>query len=131
MKSSKLRVFLLAASFFAFSATFAQDTTNKPKPDTSKSPKPDTTKIEAPKGWTKYSNIWGTNESGFTALAGSCRLFNGTFGDPGLFSTGFWWTAASYPGNQAWYRYLDYKNANVFRSHTQKNYGFSIRCVKD
>ena len=64
MKSSKLRLFLLAASFFAFSATFAQDTTNKPKPDTSKSPKPDTTKIEAPKGGgTSGSNVSAVNAS--------------------------------------------------------------------
>ena len=32
MKSIKLKVFFLAASFFAFSATFAQDTSGKPKP---------------------------------------------------------------------------------------------------
>jgi uncharacterized protein (TIGR02145 family) len=88
-------------------------------------------KIEAPKGWTTYSSIWGTNESGFAALAGSCRLSNGTWGDPGLFSTGFWWSATPYQGGQAWYRYLDYKNANIFRSHVLQNYGCSIRCVKD
>ena len=47
MKSIKLKVFFLAASFFALSATFAQDTTNKPTPDTSKAPKPDTTSMKA------------------------------------------------------------------------------------
>jgi hypothetical protein len=45
MKSIKLKVFFLALSFFAFSATFAQDTTSKPKPDTSNKPKPDTSKL--------------------------------------------------------------------------------------
>ena len=38
MKSIKLKVFFLAVSFFAFSTSFAQDTTSKPKPDTTKLP---------------------------------------------------------------------------------------------
>lgn len=93
----------------------------------------DQMKIEAPQGWTQYGNVWGTNESGFTARAGSCRLFDGRTGDPGLFATGFWWSASTYTGtnSEAWYRYLDYKNSNIFRSTCSKNYGFSVRCVKD
>ncbi len=87
-------------------------------------------KIEAPQGWTTYGDVWATNESGFMALAGSCRLFNGTWGSPGLFATGFWWTSTS-ASNDGWYRYLDYKKTNVFRFYAPKNYGFSIRCVKD
>ena len=87
-------------------------------------------KIEAPQGWTTYDDVWSTNESGFSALAGSCRLFNGTWGSPGLFATGFWWSSTS-AGNDAWYRYLDYKKTNVFRFYGSKKYGFSIRCVKD
>jgi len=82
-------------------------------------------------GWTSYAGIWSTNESGFTALGGSCRLYNGTFGYLGLQATGFWWTTSSHSDDEAWYRYLDYKSAGVFRSHCDKNYGCSIRCVKD
>lgn len=92
----------------------------------------DKLKIAAPQGWTSYGAVWATNESGFTALAGGCRLFNSVWGDPGLFSTGFWWSSTENTSNkQAWYRYLDYKNTNVFRFYGSKNYGFSIRCVKD
>lgn len=91
----------------------------------------DKLKIEGPEGWTSYENIWGSNESGFTALAGSCRLADGTFGQPGLFSTGFWWTATPHGDAEAFYRYLDKKNSNVFRSHVSKKYGMSVRCVKD
>lgn len=87
-------------------------------------------KIEAPQGWIKYSTVWATNESGFTALGGGCRLFNGIWGNPGLTATGFWWASTIY-GDQAYYRYLDYKNTNVFRYCGPKTYGFSIRCVKD
>ena len=92
----------------------------------------DKMKIHAPYGWTRYGSIWATNESGFTALAGSCRLFNGIWGDPGTFATGFWWSASQHTSNnQAWYRYLDYKKSNVFRYYGSKNYGMSVRCVKD
>lgn len=88
-------------------------------------------KIKSPEGWSIYESVWNTNESGFTALAGSCRLANGKWGNPGLFCTGFWWTATGHSSDDAFYRYLDYKNANVFRSNTSKQYGMSVRCVKD
>lgn len=82
-------------------------------------------------GWTEYGTVWPTNESGFSALAGGCRMFSGSWGDPGQYHTGFWWSATSQSSDQAWYRHLDYKNANVFRYYGQKTYGFSVRCVKD
>jgi uncharacterized protein (TIGR02145 family) len=91
----------------------------------------DKIKIKEHLGWSAYGNEWPTNESGFTALAGSCRLPSGVFGQPGLKSTGFWWSLSEIQGTDAWYRYLDYKNSNVFRSHDSKSYGFSVRCVKD
>jgi uncharacterized protein (TIGR02145 family) len=81
--------------------------------------------------WAKSTdiyNIFGTNESGFTALGGASRIFNGQWGD--LTHTGFWWTS-SIKENEAWYRGLDYNKANVFRYYGPKNYGFSVRCVKD
>jgi len=88
-------------------------------------------KIQSPQNWTDFEGVWSTNESGFSALAGSCRLHDGSWGDPGLAATGFWWTSGSYSGEESWYRYLDYKNANVFRSHCNSGYGFSVRCVKN
>ena len=91
----------------------------------------DKLKIEGHTGWSAYGDVWATNESGFTALAGSCRLPNADFGQPGLFATGFWWSRSEFQNTEAWYRYLDYKNSNVFRSHESKTYGFSVRCVKD
>jgi uncharacterized protein (TIGR02145 family) len=88
-------------------------------------------RVASPQGWTRYEEVWSTNESGFTALAGGCRLYDGTWGNPGLFATGFWWSSTVLDGTGGWYRYLDYKNANVFRSHISKKYGFSVRCVKN
>ncbi len=90
----------------------------------------DKLKIASTQGWITYENIWSSNSSGFSALAGGCRIFNGIWGDPGLFATGFWWSSTT-KDNHAWYRYLDYKNSNVFRYYGPKTYGFSVRCVKD
>lgn len=88
-------------------------------------------KVKGTTGWRAYGNVWSTNESGFTALSGSCRLPDGKWGDPGLFATGFWWTSTKSAENDAWYRYLDYKEAGIFRSKIFTSYGFSIRCIKD
>ena len=92
-------------------------------------------KLKANDAWTIVEDIkwyvWATNESGFTALAGSCKLQNGKWGSPGIMSTGFWWTASDKNSNAAWYRYLDYKKSEIFRSTVSKNYGMSIRCVKN
>lgn len=82
-------------------------------------------------GWAQYGTVWPSNESGFSALAYGCRMFDGSWGTPGQYSTGFWWTISSQDVNNAWYRYLDYKNPDVFRYYGPKTYGFSVRCVKD
>ncbi len=90
-------------------------------------------KLAGVENWLQYKEVWATNESGFCAQAGNCRLFNGKGGDPiGSGYMGFWWTDTEDSINhQVWYRYLDYKNANVFRFYGPKTYGFSVRCVKD
>jgi len=91
-------------------------------------------KIQAPAGWSRFGTLWPSNSSGFTALAGGCRLGNGTWSNPGLFSTGFWWSS-SYLGNgfsnTSYFRQLDYKKAGIFRFYVDKKYGMSVRCVKD
>ena len=89
-------------------------------------------KMTGQETWSGYQNIWATNESGFSAEAGGCRLFDGRWSTPSGFGyTGFWWTSTEYMSEHAWYRHLDYKNAGIFRSHVIKTYGFSVRCIKD
>jgi uncharacterized protein (TIGR02145 family) len=83
--------------------------------------------------WSNPTNkyeVWGTNESGFSATGDGCVMFNGILGQPGANYEGFWWTSTE-QGNDAWYRYLDYNKPNVFRFYGAVTYGFSIRCVKD
>ncbi|MFM8950262.1 MAG: fibrobacter succinogenes major paralogous domain-containing protein [Bacteroidota bacterium] len=81
--------------------------------------------------WTSFSDVWATNESGFTAKAGGCRMPTGAWGTPGLFATGFWWSSTEKQDGKLWYRHLDYKRSDVFRQYGSSNYGFSIRCVKE
>jgi uncharacterized protein (TIGR02145 family) len=81
--------------------------------------------------WIIRDNVRNTNEYGFSALPGGCRIFNGEWGNPGSKFTGFWWTTTAKDENRIWYRYLDYQYSGIFRFYGQKTYGFSIRCVKD
>lgn len=82
------------------------------------------------RAWKNFTNVWGTNESGFTALPCGCRLFDGRSCFPNTAEQGFWWTATS-SENDAWFRNLDYKSSQIFRYVVNQKYGFAIRCVKD
>lgn len=90
-------------------------------------------KLKKNAGWNLAYNqyeVWGTNESGFSAMGGGAIMDNKIWGNPGTYLTGFWWTNSE-KDNEAWYRYLDYNKSNVFRFYGPKYYCFSIRCVKD
>ena len=91
----------------------------------------DKLKRKGPSGWLTFEGIWGTNESGFDALSGSCRLWDGSWANPGLGSNGYWWTASEKDNTSAYFRNLDYKKSGVFRFYVDKRYGMSVRCVKD
>jgi uncharacterized protein (TIGR02145 family) len=78
----------------------------------------------------KAATLYGTNESGFNAVGTGCMIFFGIPGNPGEYSTAFWWTSTQL-GNFAWYRYIDLEKANIFRYYGPKTYGFSIRCIKN
>lgn len=83
---------------------------------------------EASVGW-PASIIYGSNESGFSALPGGCRLFNGTTGE--ITTSGYWWTSSEKNTSTAWYRNLSSGHKTIFRYYVDKNYGLTVRCVKD
>jgi len=76
-----------------------------------------------------YSNEAATNETGFTALAGGYRIFDGTFSYIG--ENGSWWSATETDINLAlaWHmtRYDSFANRFLYN----KQPGLSVRCVKD
>ncbi|MDD3945408.1 MAG: FISUMP domain-containing protein [Bacteroidales bacterium] len=74
-------------------------------------------------------NTEATNSSGFTALPGGTRVYNGIL--YGIGNYGFWWSSTEYNTNTAWYRLLSYDNSNVNGNYNNKEGGFSVRCVRD
>jgi uncharacterized protein (TIGR02145 family) len=74
-------------------------------------------------------NTGATNSSGFTALPGGLSYSGGGFGD--LAYNAYFWSAAESSSASAWYRYLRYSNALVYRYYYDKAGGLSGRCVKD
>jgi uncharacterized protein (TIGR02145 family) len=67
--------------------------------------------------------------SGFTALPGGRRGFDGSFQYIGRY--GNWWSATEYSLVNAYRRLLYYDDERLYRDYTNKNWGFSIRCLKD
>ena len=76
----------------------------------------------------KSPNTGANNSSGFTALSGGYRFFNGTFFYSGYL--GYWWCSEEYNANNAWFRNLSSSSNSVGRYDYNKNGGFSVRCLR-
>ncbi len=78
-----------------------------------------------------YVNTGATNETGFTALPGGIRNFNGTFESLG--SVGRWWSSTSIEHDPyyVWGESLYFNQVYIYRSMANKKDGRSIRCIKD
>ena len=89
------------------------------------------TKMKSTDFWADYEGKSGngTNESGFSALPGGGRNGDGTFGAIGKY--GYWWSSTENFTFNAWYRDLDYLVGLVGRSTSYKEFGFSVRCLRD
>jgi uncharacterized protein (TIGR02145 family) len=74
-------------------------------------------------------NAGATNSSGFTALSGGLRNFDGVFYYVGKF--GVWWSASDSTADLAWSRGMYHISADAGRSARSKIVGFSIRCLRD
>jgi uncharacterized protein (TIGR02145 family) len=75
-------------------------------------------------------NYGATNETGFTALPGGYRMFDGgAFDDVGAY--GSWWSATGGNPDGAWNRYVYYYGNNVDKILDFEISGYSVRCVKD
>lgn len=69
------------------------------------------------------------NKSGFTALPGGYRISTGSFANMGYHA--FWWTSTGSNSTNAFYRYLHFKSSSLTDYPSEKNWGRSVRCVKD
>ncbi|MFO7575084.1 MAG: fibrobacter succinogenes major paralogous domain-containing protein [Bacteroidales bacterium] len=74
-------------------------------------------------------NTGATNETGFTALPGGDRNNHGAVAP--LNQTGFWWSATENLTDSSWGRFMESGTSLVTRFYSHKDYGFSVRCVRD
>jgi len=74
-------------------------------------------------------NAGATNDTGFTALPGGYRNYDGTF--QGIGSVGYWWSSTESGATSARHREMDYNGSQVFVSWGGMGGGYSVRCVKD
>jgi uncharacterized protein (TIGR02145 family) len=69
------------------------------------------------------------NESGFTGLPAGLRAGGGGF--IGIVTNCSWWSSTESSTSNARTRELDYRYTQVFRPFFVKQYGLSVRCIKD
>jgi uncharacterized protein (TIGR02145 family) len=74
-------------------------------------------------------NTGATNESGFSALPGGLRFYDGDFNGMGFYAS--FWSTTEFNSGTAWTHSLTVGNARVARDSDLKGDGFSVRCVKD
>ncbi|HNW88301.1 MAG TPA: FISUMP domain-containing protein [Bacteroidales bacterium] len=72
-------------------------------------------------------NTGATNSSGFTALPGGQRDYNGMFNN--MTNYGYFWTSTTGTLNSVIIRYLTYSDVNLHIDEFSPVSGFSIRCV--
>ncbi|NLX28776.1 MAG: hypothetical protein GXY59_07385 [Bacteroidales bacterium] len=73
-------------------------------------------------------NLNATNETGFSGLPGGHREV-GTFSNMGKY--GSFWTATEANASRAWFRCLHNYDGNFGTDNYLKEFGYSIRCIRD
>ncbi|HHJ10368.1 MAG TPA: hypothetical protein ENK25_05690 [Bacteroidetes bacterium] len=69
------------------------------------------------------------NTTGFDAVYSGYRNQDGKFYS--LSSFAYFWTSSTYPGNYAWFRFINNTDPRINRNHINIDQGFSVRCVMD
>lgn len=86
--------------------------------------------LKSTNGWQNDGN--GTDLYGFSALPASYRVLSGGFDVTG--AEGVWWSSTEYITNYAWYTNIHYFSPQVGRfadMYSYRDYGFSVRCLRD
>jgi uncharacterized protein (TIGR02145 family) len=78
--------------------------------------------------WT-LPNAGATNSTGYNGEPGGCRLLYGDF--KFKYGYGYWWCSVQADSTYGIMRSLASDLVTVFKSHYQKEYGMSVRCIKD
>jgi len=86
--------------------------------------------LKTTSGWRNNGN--GLDLYGFSALPASYRILPGTFEQTGL--EGVWWTSTAGGSTKGWYVNIHNFSPAIGRfndSWSDRNYGFSARCIRD
>jgi uncharacterized protein (TIGR02145 family) len=76
------------------------------------------------------NDLSANNSTGFSALPGGYRnSSDGSFYYLSYY--GYWWSSTENGASYAWFRSLNYNNANASRSSFNKRFGLSVRCLRD
>ncbi len=86
-------------------------------------------KLKSQTGWTVYSGITNEDAFGFSALPAGGRLDTGSYDLEGSYA-GFW-SSSEGSSNYASCMYLYSEIGSARLGNDSKNYGFSVRCLKD
>jgi len=80
-------------------------------------------------GYWYAPNTYATNSTGFTAISSGYRNYNGAFNSSEGYLAAFWSTTEY--SSYARYIYLNYNSGAIGRNYADKEYGLSVRCIKD
>ncbi len=81
-----------------------------------------------------YGNTLAGDElkrGSFSALLGGYRDFNGKYIAGVISNNGAWWTATENDVITSWYRTVSSESNGIGEGTNSKNYGLSVRCLKD
>jgi len=92
-------------------------------------------KLKSKTNWdtVTYPDKRGTDSYGFSALPGGARSIDGDyFAAESDGQAGYWWTATESEGDNAYRRFTDdYSDEFLESKYSNKNMGFSVRCVQN
>ena len=83
--------------------------------------------LKSTSGW--YSSGNGTDAYSFSALPAGYGSDYGYYGNEG--DNAHFWSSTENGSYSAYGMYLDYYDDNAYLDNSVKDYGFSVRCVKD
>jgi uncharacterized protein (TIGR02145 family) len=86
-------------------------------------------KMKSREGWVEPNAIIVGEDSGFLALPGAARQFNGTFSIEG--AGGAWWSSTPNSNESGWAISLLNSSTSVNGVFIDKAYGLSCRCLMD
>jgi len=81
--------------------------------------------------WNPNNTHYGTDDYGFSGLPGNSRHFNGPFDQFPTGDSGVWWSSTPYQSVYGLTRVLWYNFGLVDIYYSNKQYGFSVRCIRD